>query len=225
MRVERVLSLARRGARVGGGDQAIGSVQMGLWLALALSRSVMFSGVWRAEPHRGCVTLSVGHVGAARCLFLSRSPATICPVGAEQTRDVEGPFEAQSHAPMLVTSLWRESARVEGVGVGSVGLSLVLVEAEQRASFRDRSFTHATKFGCCERSRGRLLVGNAAPCWTSSSPSASPSSPPPFESARLRWTRLTVRRVGPREEGVVVCFGPQPRMTLKWIGRERLRLH
>jgi hypothetical protein len=38
---------------------------------------------------------------------------------------LEGPFEAQFHAPMLVTSLWRESARVEGVGVGSVGLSLI----------------------------------------------------------------------------------------------------
>jgi hypothetical protein len=83
MRVERVLSLARRGARVGGGEEAIGSVQLGSWLALALSPRVMFSGVWRAEPHRGCVTLSVGHVGAARCLLLSRSPATICPAGAE----------------------------------------------------------------------------------------------------------------------------------------------
>jgi hypothetical protein len=90
MRVERVLSLAQRGARVGGGDQAIGSVQMGSWLALALSQSVMFSGVWGAEPHRGCVTLSVGHVGAGRCLHLRRSPATICPVGPEQTRDVGG---------------------------------------------------------------------------------------------------------------------------------------
>jgi hypothetical protein len=84
--------------------------------------------------------LVVGHVVVERWLRLSLSPATLCPVGSESTRDAGGSIEAQSHAPTLVTSLWTESARVEGVDVGSLGLSLVLVEAEQLAGFRQDSF-------------------------------------------------------------------------------------